>query len=217
MVMKESRDLEKQSHRAFSACTSFPRCGRDDESVEHLLFFCPFAQVTWKASRFSYSSSLIGFPYEIKLKQPFMIFWRQIKIVKVSPKSTPTVITQWTPPDKGVVKVNCDASFDKFSGMAAEAAIARDWSGTIVDGTVKSFCTISASTAEASSKILNSWESFAIEEEILNLISSFPSYDLLFVHRCCNIDADWVAKAVRSNSYPFDWSVLVPLDLRILL
>ncbi|KAL4332119.1 hypothetical protein GQ457_07G022500 [Hibiscus cannabinus] len=38
------------------------RCGENSESLEHILFFCPFAQAVWKASRISYCPDRIGFP-----------------------------------------------------------------------------------------------------------------------------------------------------------
>ncbi|KAL4318434.1 hypothetical protein GQ457_18G013210 [Hibiscus cannabinus] len=47
-------------HCQFSA--SCPRCGEKEESIEHIIFLCPFAQVVWKASWFNYLPNLIGFP-----------------------------------------------------------------------------------------------------------------------------------------------------------
>ncbi|OMO91045.1 Endonuclease/exonuclease/phosphatase [Corchorus capsularis] len=37
------------------------RCGEEVESLEHILFFCPFAQAVWRASFFSYSPRREGF------------------------------------------------------------------------------------------------------------------------------------------------------------
>ncbi|KAL4377090.1 hypothetical protein GQ457_02G030170 [Hibiscus cannabinus] len=55
----------------------------------------------------------------------------------------------WTPPQQGHFKVACDAAFDKHTGKAAAAAVARDSSGRIVAGDSDCFFASSASTAEA--------------------------------------------------------------------
>ncbi|KAL4367556.1 hypothetical protein GQ457_05G010050 [Hibiscus cannabinus] len=42
-----------------------PLCGRcctEVENIEHVLFFCPYAQAVWRASEFSYSPQKDGFP-----------------------------------------------------------------------------------------------------------------------------------------------------------
>ncbi|KAL4319986.1 hypothetical protein GQ457_18G004470 [Hibiscus cannabinus] len=49
-------------HRLKIGNDECPRCGEDSESLEHILFFCPFAQAVWKASDFSYCPERIGFP-----------------------------------------------------------------------------------------------------------------------------------------------------------
>ncbi|KAL4283913.1 hypothetical protein GQ457_16G013600 [Hibiscus cannabinus] len=38
------------------------RCGEGNESLEHILFFCPFAQAVWRMSGFSYCPRMEGFP-----------------------------------------------------------------------------------------------------------------------------------------------------------
>ncbi|OMO77499.1 putative ribonuclease H protein [Corchorus olitorius] len=37
------------------------RCGEEVESIEHILFFCPFAQAVWQASNFNYTPRREGF------------------------------------------------------------------------------------------------------------------------------------------------------------
>ncbi|KAL4388633.1 hypothetical protein GQ457_09G012260 [Hibiscus cannabinus] len=54
--------LARRFHGAFRASDCCPRCGNEVESIEHLVFFCPFAQDVWRASSFSYSPSPLGFP-----------------------------------------------------------------------------------------------------------------------------------------------------------
>ncbi|KAL4384827.1 hypothetical protein GQ457_15G012640 [Hibiscus cannabinus] len=39
-----------------------PIRGEEKESLEYILLFCPFAQVVWKASDFSYCHDRFGFP-----------------------------------------------------------------------------------------------------------------------------------------------------------
>lgn len=55
----------------------------------------------------------------------------------------------WTPPRKGVLKVNIDGLFEEGASDAAIACICRDYTGRIVDGFVKSAKAASAVHAES--------------------------------------------------------------------
>ncbi|KAL4354556.1 hypothetical protein GQ457_06G004390 [Hibiscus cannabinus] len=67
------------------------------------------------------------------------------------------------------------------------------------------------------SKVQSFWETVALEEDILDLSSSFSSCSFVYIPRCCNQVADWVAKNFRSSACPRDWPTSVPPGLRNLL
>ncbi|KAL4282003.1 hypothetical protein GQ457_03G037710 [Hibiscus cannabinus] len=154
----------------------------------------------------------------------------------------------WTPPSIGHFKVCCDAAFDKQSGKAAAAAVARDSTGAIVSGASDCFFAPSASSAEALairlgvslalnagldhvtfesdckdvvyrliSGVHSSWESAAVEEDILYRASSLSTCSFSFIPRTCNRVADWVAKNVLKGLCPRDWVITIPTDLMSLL
>ncbi|RYR28088.1 hypothetical protein Ahy_B01g052195 [Arachis hypogaea] len=55
----------------------------------------------------------------------------------------------WRPSPHNRAKVNIDAPFYKETGMAASAAVIRDWQGKIITGTTSTFRTTSALATEA--------------------------------------------------------------------
>ncbi|RYQ95592.1 hypothetical protein Ahy_B08g090946 [Arachis hypogaea] len=55
----------------------------------------------------------------------------------------------WRPPPRNKVKVNIDAAFQRETGIAASAAVIRDWQGKIITGTSSKFKSTSALAAEA--------------------------------------------------------------------
>ncbi|RYQ82932.1 hypothetical protein Ahy_B10g101523 [Arachis hypogaea] len=55
----------------------------------------------------------------------------------------------WRPPPRSKVKVNIDAAFHRETGIAASAAIIRDWQGKIITGITSKFKTVSVLAAEA--------------------------------------------------------------------
>ncbi|KAL4335619.1 hypothetical protein GQ457_07G022740 [Hibiscus cannabinus] len=67
------------------------------------------------------------------------------------------------------------------------------------------------------SKNFSSWETAAIEENIVALSCRFSSCSFSFILRCCNQTADWVARNFRTITCPEDWPVNVPPGLRTLL
>ncbi|XP_057999178.1 uncharacterized protein LOC131177998 [Hevea brasiliensis] len=54
----------------------------------------------------------------------------------------------WVPPPTGVVKINCDASFDSKSGRAGISVLVRNSHGLLVDGIAFSMWSLSPLTAE---------------------------------------------------------------------
>lgn len=44
----------------------------------------------------------------------------------------------WTPPDRGVIKINADAAFSKGMDRTSLGAVARDWTGKILKAECKS-------------------------------------------------------------------------------
>ncbi|KAK9042415.1 hypothetical protein V6N11_017490 [Hibiscus sabdariffa] len=109
-------------------------------------------------------------------EEAFCEFSNSILRPEISP--TPRVIQtkSWSPPPPGVVKVNCDASFDASSGVAAAAAIIRDCSGCIVRGATKSFTASSASVAESLAARLGL--SIAIDASFSNVFMETDNADL---------------------------------------
>ncbi|RYR19402.1 hypothetical protein Ahy_B03g064168 [Arachis hypogaea] len=62
------------------------------------------------------------------------------------------LLCPWTrvrPPPRNKVKVNIDAAFHREIGIAATAAVIRDWQGKIITGITSKFKTISVLAAEA--------------------------------------------------------------------
>ncbi|KAL5697969.1 hypothetical protein ACHQM5_029062 [Ranunculus cassubicifolius] len=57
--------------------------------------------------------------------------------------------SQWIPPDRGYMKVNFDASFNRYTKAATGAAICRDDEGRIIGGAYKKFNANSAEIAES--------------------------------------------------------------------
>ncbi|OMO54212.1 Endonuclease/exonuclease/phosphatase [Corchorus olitorius] len=57
-IISTRENLVRRRHGRDSSCL---RCGEEVESLEHIMFFCPFAQATWKLSHFSYSPRREGF------------------------------------------------------------------------------------------------------------------------------------------------------------
>ncbi|OMO95972.1 reverse transcriptase [Corchorus olitorius] len=133
------------------------RCNEDVESLEHILFFCPFAQAAWKASYFSYSPRREGFvgflkwweevatdianfgkegdPIEVwnQAVAEFMEFEEGTTSTN-RPQELRTNQQAWRPPQRGFIKLNCDAAFDSSSGDTGIAVVCRDHNGELVDG-----------------------------------------------------------------------------------
>ncbi|KAL4379926.1 hypothetical protein GQ457_02G020200 [Hibiscus cannabinus] len=61
-IIPSNGNLSIRFHGNFRGGSSCPRCGENCESVEHLLFFCPFAKTVWKCSGFGYEPETRGFP-----------------------------------------------------------------------------------------------------------------------------------------------------------
>ncbi|KAL4346325.1 hypothetical protein GQ457_17G004530 [Hibiscus cannabinus] len=60
-IVPTKGNLFKRFHGQFGGGPSCPRCGECFESMEHTLFFCPFALTVWKFSDFGYEPEKIGF------------------------------------------------------------------------------------------------------------------------------------------------------------
>ncbi|KAL4351678.1 hypothetical protein GQ457_06G030280 [Hibiscus cannabinus] len=61
-ILPSNGNLFNRFHDQFRGGSACPRCGEWNESVEHLLFFCPFALAVWKCSGFGYEPESRGFP-----------------------------------------------------------------------------------------------------------------------------------------------------------
>ncbi|KAK9005734.1 hypothetical protein V6N11_043156 [Hibiscus sabdariffa] len=57
-------------------------------------------------------------------------------------------VLSWTPPTRGLIKVNRDATFDKISGSVAAVAIIRGSFDSFLGGISSSFLAPSASSVE---------------------------------------------------------------------
>ncbi|GMJ12482.1 hypothetical protein like AT2G02650 [Hibiscus trionum] len=212
-----------------------PRCCEESESLEHILFFCPFGQAIWRASDFSYSPSSIGFPGMFKWWQKlpslnkngnlseglYLIsflcwtFWKSrnrlvfsdmvdspIKVwlkaqeafsefssfLTNKPEISPCTrreTSQWTPPNPGFLKVNCDASFDPNIGVDSGDVIFRDETRSFINGKLFSFSSRNASCAEAlalrfviTSDVDSSFSHVVFESDNLGVIGRINSKTL---------------------------------------
>ncbi|KAL4379350.1 hypothetical protein GQ457_02G009300 [Hibiscus cannabinus] len=88
----------------------------------------------------------------------------------------------WTKPPLGVLKVNCDAAFDRSIGSAAIACVVRDDSGCIIKGEICSFPSRSVSAAEAIAirkgvlmAISEGWEKVIFESDNIGVINGINS------------------------------------------
>ncbi|XVF36257.1 hypothetical protein REPUB_Repub19eG0042400 [Reevesia pubescens] len=58
-ALATNENLHKRLHSVSDLCK---RCELQSESIEHILFFCPFAEAVWGISSFSYRPRKEGFP-----------------------------------------------------------------------------------------------------------------------------------------------------------
>ncbi|GMI74877.1 hypothetical protein like AT4G29090 [Hibiscus trionum] len=61
-IVPTKSTLRARFHGNLQDQDNCPHCYQHQESAEHILFFCPFAQATWRASAFNYSPAALGFP-----------------------------------------------------------------------------------------------------------------------------------------------------------
>ncbi|KAL4355323.1 hypothetical protein GQ457_06G003800 [Hibiscus cannabinus] len=148
---------------------------------------------------------LLESPWDVwnRAECAFKEFSNAISKSHISDSSSQSEPVTWYPPPMGIIKVSCDAAFDKLTGKAVAAAVARDFSGSIIQG----------DTSRLNSGVLSAWESAAVEEDILSMTSLFSSFSFSFIPRVCNRAADWVAKNVLNVSCPMDWVNNVPPGL----
>ncbi|OMP03957.1 hypothetical protein COLO4_10073 [Corchorus olitorius] len=146
-------NLVRRHHGRVSICQ---RCREEVETMEHILFFCPFAQATWKVSSFNYSPRKEGFT-------SFLQWWIQVFNTFVEAGSFSAIGLAsylcwhiWKPRNSFLFEGQSDdptqvwnlalQEFLEFTGAIAEhashgsewrgwvAAVCRDHNGNIVDG-----------------------------------------------------------------------------------
>ncbi|KAL4368983.1 hypothetical protein GQ457_05G013760 [Hibiscus cannabinus] len=118
------------------------------------------------------------------------------KVTYMSTKGTKEMSKSWTPPESGIIKLNCDAAFDKISGCATTAVIARDSSSCLIGGISSSFLATSASSAEAYAIRLGAI--LAKEKGYANVI--FESNNLGVINRLkSNCFTAWESAAVEED------------------
>ncbi|KAL4339614.1 hypothetical protein GQ457_08G023190 [Hibiscus cannabinus] len=184
----------------------------------------------------------------LKVEKAFREFKQSKGDEDKSVLSTSLNIFLWYPPPYGMTKINVDVVFEKTTGSAAVAVVARYSEGMIVGGNSMLLKASSASVAEAfairfgmifvikkglnnvifeshnlgvvnrvKSKCLSAWESTSIEEDILDLLLSFPSFSLLFVPRSCKRVVNLIAKAVKAECCPDNWVRIIPKGIKLCL
>nr|XP_025616741.1 uncharacterized protein LOC112709055 [Arachis hypogaea] len=150
----------------------------------------------------------------------------------------------WRPPPHNRTKVNTDAAFDRETGMAASAVVARDWQGKMITGTTSTFKTTSALAAEAQAyrealiliknlQIRNCIietdclplvqaikartplaEADAIIRDILQLLEEAPDVGATWTPREGNCLAHQLAAMAAGNQLQRQWSVFPPEQVK---
>ncbi|XP_015969290.1 uncharacterized protein LOC107492746 [Arachis duranensis] len=150
----------------------------------------------------------------------------------------------WRPPPRSKVKINIDAAFHRETGIAASAAIIRDWQGNIITGITSKFKTISVLAAEAqayreaiiltknlqiSNCIIESdclplvqaikartplAEADAIIRDILLMLEEAPNVRATWTPREGNVLAHQLAAMAAGNQLQRRWAVSPPVQVR---
>ncbi|RYR08900.1 hypothetical protein Ahy_B05g076767 [Arachis hypogaea] len=150
----------------------------------------------------------------------------------------------WRPPPHNKVKVNTDAVFHRETGMAALAAVVRDWQGKIITETTSTFRTTSALAVKAQAyretfiliknlQIANCIietdclplvqaikartplaESDAIIRDILQLLDEAPDVGATWTPQEGNKFAHQLAAMVVWNQLQRQWTINPPVQVR---
>ncbi|XP_028110248.1 uncharacterized protein LOC114308781 [Camellia sinensis] len=126
-----------------------PICGKCDESIEHILFQCPWARAIRQGNDFSWYiwKARNNWVFNHNPSSPSQVlaqvgdYWQEISNLQLMARAQNGSVrpalgsVRWTPPDQGHYKLNCDASFAKDCSKTSLVVILRDWRGNLVDGT----------------------------------------------------------------------------------
>ncbi|KAL4363103.1 hypothetical protein GQ457_04G005480 [Hibiscus cannabinus] len=234
------------SSRFKKSCPLCKSCELSPESIEHILFLCPYAQALWRASGFNYSPMPEGFPgfskwwmevasllstdlsrnhlsfivflcwnlwksrnewtfnglYKnpiavwLEAKQRAVEFLPATSLINEQLPADDSIQMTWNPPNSGIIKINCDASFCVKTKEACVAAVFRDCNGIFLGGSAKMISSYSVPVAEAmacrlgvSAAIREGWTNVIIESDNSGVISRLSSLSF----------SNWESAAVESD------------------
>ncbi|GKU86545.1 hypothetical protein SLEP1_g1057 [Rubroshorea leprosula] len=128
-----------------------PLCQVADESLMHLLFYCPHVEPIWFGSALGLDPRQLGVGCFVEWWKNFSSsgscssFWYAPRTLALKPErsidnpSRPRPTTQqsqssWSKPPHGTLKINVDASFSPNTGFATLAMVGRDSNGAMCFG-----------------------------------------------------------------------------------
>ncbi|RYQ81102.1 hypothetical protein Ahy_Scaffold1g107105 isoform A [Arachis hypogaea] len=130
----------------------------------------------------------------------------------------------WRPPPRNKVKVNIDAAFDRETGIAASAAVIRDWQGKIITGISSKFKTTSIRNCIIESDCLPLVQAIkartplaeadTIIRDILQMLEEASDEGATWTPREGNILAHQLAAMAAENQLQRQWTVTPPVQVR---
>ncbi|OMO70058.1 hypothetical protein COLO4_28797 [Corchorus olitorius] len=238
-VVATKENLSRRHHVQDAECH---RCDEEVESLEHIIFFCPFAQAVCNLSLFE---GVVSDPIHV-WNAAFQCFIGYVNGLEDESTTIPNNVfapSQWQSPPVEVIKINCDASYCSKGSFAGLAVVCRNSNGVIIDGASLLEKAASVHAAEAFAIRLavqlardKGWRHIIVESDNLALInclknskaegyweswaivedinlSLFHSFSFSFIHRQGNRVTNWVAKKTRTRDCPLDWMHSPPDDL----
>ncbi|RYR00402.1 hypothetical protein Ahy_B07g088524 [Arachis hypogaea] len=249
-------------------------CQEQEETIEYMLLLCPWTRAVWFGSSLqivptafnvgSFEKWLMSTIDKIKsvagneqdkvlcnlrcnrLQQNTLLQQKDLnrdnKAIAGRNGDSKRII--WRPPLRNKVKVNIDAAFHREIGIAASAAVIRDWQGKIITGITSKFKAISVLAVEAQAyreaiiltknlQIRNCIieldclplvqaikarmplaEPDAIIRDILLMLEEAPDVGATWTPREGNILAHQLAVMAARNQLQRQWLVSLPVQVR---
>ncbi|XP_026378874.1 uncharacterized protein LOC113273354 [Papaver somniferum] len=138
---------------------------KENETLEHLLFFCPFALAVWEIALSPRTSTQLG----IEINR-YLEFWRNDRGVLRRDIVKPVEPPKWIFPKKSQFKLNIDATWISSSLPAGFSIILRNDTGDFKQGRAGPISATSPEEAEALGlwhgarwALDNEWANFSVE------------------------------------------------------
>ncbi|XP_059437059.1 uncharacterized protein LOC132170184 [Corylus avellana] len=140
---------------------SCPICHLEEESTEHILWYCPSASDVWSCGPITVQKSICGNGHFIHLFEDLIDRYEQQELELFAVRATaqpegpeisihhPQVI-RWQPPPVSSIKVNWDAALDQRRCCVGLGVLARDAEGRFLMACgIKKIIEVEPTTAEA--------------------------------------------------------------------